>query len=174
MWKNRELSLKDIRQGLLRLREKLERVLPVYVASLERILEMPVEFGRRWRASWIEEHLEKVRRSYQQLVNQGMVAGLFSGVVSNLMSTITRQPALQNPAASWQFAVSVFPSGEVKMFLTGMSPQKAGAITVSFEEFEQAVLGLKNQILSGSLVLQVEEEIPSLIYKHLARDQAAG
>jgi hypothetical protein len=175
MWKNREPGLENIGQELPRLREKLERMLPAYVASLQRVSGMPVELGRRWRASWVAEHLEKVRQSYQQLVNQGMVAGLFGGMVSNLMSTITRQPALaQNPAASWQFAVSILPTGEAKPTLTGMSPRQAEAIVVSFEEFERAALELEKKILSGRLVPERQDQIPSLIYAHLDTGRAAS
>ena len=169
MWKNRELSLENIGQELPRLREKLERMLPAYVASLKRLSGMPVELGRRWRASWVEEHLEKVRQSYQQLVNQGMVAGLFGGMVSNLMSTITRQPAAQNPAASWQFAISILPSGEAKPTLIGMSPQQAGVITISFEEFERAAVKLKDNVLSGELVPEDEADVRRMIYNRLAK-----
>ena len=170
MWKNRELSLGDIGQELPKLREKLERLLAGYTASLNRVSRMPVEFGRRWRASWVEEHLDRVRQSYQQLVDQGIVAGLFGGMVANIMSTVMRQPAAaQSPAASWQFAVSILPSGEAKPILIDMSPQQAGAIVVSYEEFERAALKLKDSVLSGELVPEDEAEVPRLIYNSLAK-----
>lgn len=170
MWKNRELSLEGIGQELPKLREKLERVLPGYAASLERVSEMPVEFGRRWRTSWVEEHLEKVRQGYQQLVNQGMVGALFGGMVSNLMSTITRQPApTPSPTNSLSFAVSVLPSGEVRPTLKSMPQQQAGVITVTFEEFERVALKLKGNVLSGELVPEDEAETRRLIYDRLAK-----
>ena len=169
MWKNRELSLEAMGHELSRLQEKLERLLPGYAASLKRVSGMPVEFERRWRASWVEGHLDKVRQSYQQLVNQGMVAGLFGGMVANIMSTVMRQPAAQSPAASWQFAVSILPSGKAKPTLIGMSPQPAGAITISYEEFERAALKLKDSVLSGELVPEDEAEVPRLIYNSLAK-----
>lgn len=170
MWKNRELSLEDIRQELPRLREKLESVLPGYIASLERVSGMPVELGRRWRASWVEEHLEKVRQSYRQFVNQGMLGGLFGNMVVNIVSTVTRQPAVaQSPVASLQFAVSILLSGEAKPTLIGISPQQAGAVTVSFEEFERAALKLKNDVLSGKLVPEDAAEARRLIYDRLAK-----
>jgi len=98
-----------------------------------------------------------------------MVAGLFGGMVSNLMSTITRQPAAQNPAASWQFAISILPSGEAKPTLIGMSPQQAGVITISFEEFERAAVKLKDNVLSGELVPEDEADVRRLIYNRLAK-----
>lgn len=172
MRKNRELSLEDIGQQLPELRDKLEKVLPSYVASLERVSEMPVEFGRRWRTSWVEEHLEKVRQSYQQLVNQGMMAGLFGGIVSNLMSMVTRQPSVTlNQAPSWPFAISVLPSGEARPTLKSI-PQQAEVITVSFEEFEQAALRLKDNVLSGEPVPEDEAEVQRLIYDRLAKTKS--
>lgn len=173
MWKNRELSLEDIGQELPKLREKLGRVLPGYVASLERISAMPVEFGRRWRTSWLEEHLEKVRQNYQQLVNQGMVVGLVGGMMSNIMSTITRQPAVtQSPSPPWPFAVSILPSGEVRSTLKSMPPQQAEAITVSFEEFERTALKLKDDVISGKLVPEDEAEVRRLIYDSLVKTKS--
>jgi len=173
MWKSRELSLEDIGQELPKLREKLEKVFPAYITSLERVSEMPVEFGRRWRASWVEEHLEKVRQGYQQLVNRGMVAALFGGMVSNLMSTITRQPApTPSLVNSLSFAISVLPSGEVKPTLESMPLQQEGVTTVSFEEFERVALKLKGGVLSGELVPADEAEIPRLIYSSLAKTRS--
>ena len=173
MWKNRELSLGDIGQELPKLREKLEKAFPAYITSLERVSEMPVEFGRRWRASWVAEHLEKVRQSYQRYYNQGMVGSLFGGMVVNIVSTVTRQPVpAPSPANSLSFAIAVLPSGEAKPTLIGMSPQPAGVITISYEEFERAALKLKDSVLSGELVPEDEAEIRRLIYSSLAKTKS--
>jgi hypothetical protein len=68
-----------------------------------------------------------------------------------------------------QFAVSILLSGEAKPTLIGISPQQAGAVTVSFEEFERAALKLKNDVLSGKLVPEDAAEARRLIYDRLAK-----
>jgi len=41
-----------------------------------------------------------------------------------------------------------------------------------FEEFEQTALKLKNDVLSGELVPEREDEIPRLIYDSFARGKS--
>ena len=53
-----------------------------------------------------------------------------------------------------------------------MSPQQAGVITVSFEQFERAAFKLRGQVLSGELVPEDEAEVPRLIYNSLAKTKS--
>ncbi|MFC1909961.1 hypothetical protein ACFLXC_01550 [Chloroflexota bacterium] len=173
MWKNSGLSLEDMGQELPQLRENLERVFPGYVASLKRVSRMPVEFGRRWRASWVAEHLYKVTQNCQQFVNQGAIAGLFGGmavnIALNLASAVTKQPREAiPPVPALDFAIAIWPSGDARPTLRSMSPRQAGVVTVSFEDFERAALKLRNDVLSGELVPLDKAEVPRLIYQDLA------
>jgi len=171
MWKSRELNPEDIGQQLPRLRKKLEKVFPAYVTSLERVSWMPVEFGRRWRASWVEEHLEKVRQSYQQLVNRGMVVGFFGGMVADIMGTVLRQPPTEGPATARDFAIAVSPWGEARPVLKSMSSQQSGVVAVRFEEFERAALKLRDDVLGGELEPEDEVEVRRLIYEKLVKGE---
>lgn len=174
MWKSRELSLEDISQGLPKVREKLERVFPNYVASLRRVSEMPMEFERRCRASWIEEFLERTRESYQEFVGRCMVGGFVGGMMANIVATFTRQPMIvtELPTPSSLVNLAIWPSGEVRPVLKDTPPAQTGVITVSFEKFERGALQLKNGVLSGGLVLQEEEQIPRIVYNIFARGKS--
>ena len=44
-----------------------------------------------------------------------------------------------------------------------------GVIVVTFEEFEQTAVKLKNDVQSGELMPSVEDEILGLIYKNLGK-----
>ena len=98
------------------------------------------------------------------------MGSLFGNMVVNIVSTVTRQPVpTPSPANSPSFAIAVLPSGEAKPTLTGMSPRQAGAIMVSFEEFERAAVKLKDNVLSGELVTEDEADVRRLIYNRLAK-----
>ena len=174
MWKSKELSLEEISQELPKVREKLERVFPNYVASLRRVSERPMEFERRCRASWIEEFLERTRQSYQEFVGRCMMGGFFGGMMANLVATITRQPMMptERLAPSSLVNLAIWPSGEVRPVLKDTPPAQTGVITVSFERFERVALQLKNGVLSEGLVLQEEGQIPKIMYNFFARGES--
>ena len=167
----KELSLEDIGREVSLLSEEMERVLPTYAASLRRVSEMPVEFERRCRAAWIEVLLEKTRQTYQDMLARCVMVGFVGTMLTSAMAMVTGQPMMApgKPSTSTLLSIAIWPSGEIKPVLTADPPGQVGVIVVTFEEFEQTAVKLKNDVQSGELMPSVEDEILGLIYKNLGK-----
>jgi len=167
MFSRKELSLEDIAGEIPELREKMETLLPTYVASLERSCQVPLEFERRYRASWIDELFQKTRKRYEKvLIGCGMI-NLMGTALSNAVAMAMRQPAvgLNQASAPIPLYIVIWPSGEINPVLKDDLPRQVEVAAVNFQEFEQICLGLKDDVLKGKLVPEAESDIPRLIYK---------
>jgi len=167
MLTRKELSLEDIAREIPELRERMKTLLPTYMASLERLCPVPLEFERRYRASWIDEFFQKTRKRYEKvLIGCGMIK--FMGTaLSNAMAMATRQPAVGQSQASTPIPLylAIWPSGEINPVLKDDLPRKAEVVAVTFPELEQICSGLKDDVLKGKLVPEAEDTIPRLIYE---------
>ena len=167
MFSRRELSLEDIDGEVPELRGKMESLLPTYVASLERLCQSPLEFERRYRASWIDELLQKTRKRYEKFIAGCGMIKLMGTALSNVVATAMRQPAvgLDQAFAPIPLCIAIWPSGEINPVLKDDLPGQVEVAAVSFQEFEQICLRLKDDTLKGRLVPEAEDDIPKLIYE---------
>lgn len=87
----------------------------------------------------------------------------------------TGQPVVPpgKPSASSLLSIAIWQSGEIKSVLTADAPRQAGVIVVTFEEFEQTALKLKDDVLSGEPVPEDEAEVRRLIYNSLAKARSS-
>lgn len=165
MWYRKELSLEVIGREVTVLSEKNKGVLPIYVASLKRVSEMPFEFERCCRASWIEVLLEKTRQSYQDVFARCKMVGFVSDMLIGTMATMLRQPvAMSGGEAVSLLCIGIWPSGEIKPVLRDDSLERSGVVMVTFEQFEEVALKLKHDVLNGKLTPERDDEIPKLIH----------
>ncbi|RLC61928.1 MAG: hypothetical protein DRI01_07715 [Chloroflexi bacterium] len=169
----KELSLEDIAREFPSISDDMERILATYVSRLRRVLEMPIEFERRCRASWIEVLLEKTRQSYQNVLARCQMFGFASDMLIGTVATVLRQPLpMPGQKAISLLCLGIWPSGDIKPVLRDESLKQSGIVTVSLEQFEEVGGRLKNDVLSGKLRPEREDEIPRLIYENLARGEA--
>jgi hypothetical protein len=174
MWYRKELSLEGIAREVTLLSEKNKGVLSIYVTSLKRISEMPAEFERRCRASWIEVLLEKTRQSYQDILARCKMVGFVGDMLTSTVAMMMRQPVVMSgrDSASSLLCLGIWPSSEVKPVLRDDSLKQSGIVMVTFEEFEQVAVRLKNDVLNGKLRPEREDEIPQLIYGDFAKGKS--
>lgn len=162
----KEFSLDDIVRELPALRERMGKVVPAYVTSLERLSAVPLEFERRCATQWIDALLDRVRQDYQDTLSRCQAVGAFGDVMVRTMAAMTQQPAemsLRESVSSW-LCIGIWPSGQIKPVLREDSLRQAGVTVIRLPEFEQAVLRLKGEVLSGKVVPKSADEIPRFIH----------
>ena len=95
-------------------------------------------------------------------------------MLTNIMTMARRQPVMMpsRPPVSQIVNIAIWPSGKVEPALRDDSLTAAGAIPVTFEQFEEVALKLKRDVLSGKLVPGEEDEIPKLTYNTFAKGKS--
>ncbi|MCL0064252.1 hypothetical protein M1N83_03605 [Dehalococcoidia bacterium] len=111
------------------------------------------------------------KRCNELKVKMGVMVGFVGTMLTSAMAMVTGQPMMApgKPSTSTLLSIAIWPSGEIKPVLTADPPGQVGVIVVTFEEFEQTAVKLKNDVQSGELMPSVEDEIPGLIYKNLGK-----
>ena len=167
MLNQRERSLDDLLDEVRQLKERIKAILPSYTALLKEISQLPEEFERRYRASWIDELFQKTRKRYEKfLISCGMIS-LMGTALSNAVAMAMRQPVvgLNQVSTPIPLYIAIWPSGEINPVLKDDLSRQVEVAAVNFQEFEQICLGLKDDVLKGKLVPEAESDIPRLIYK---------
>ena len=163
--------LEDLLAELLKLRGKLEEILPSHTAALNRLPRIPVEFDRRYWVSRVDLLLGKIKGEYERYqaeVNRANLVGRFMTVAIDAamkMGGLGPMPA-QPPMEA---CIAISSSGEVKLSLRDAHAGPSGAVLLTFQEFEKLALRLKDNILKGLATPNSDDEIPKMI-----RDLALG
>jgi len=166
MSNQREWSLNKFLGEVRELKERMEKVFPSYLASLEKVPQLPVEFEHRWWSSRAEVLLEKVRADYQKYQVQAQKAD-FLGKFMTLGIDVALKAGGMQPVAlppSPRIGISMSPSGKIEPALIDDLNRQPDAILITFEKFEAITQRLKGEILKGKVVPKSEDEIPRLVY----------
>jgi len=148
------------------LKDRMEKVFPSYLASLEKTSRLPIEFDRRWWSSRVEALLVKVKTDYQKYQAQAQKAD-FLGKFMTLAADVALKAGGMEPIAppaSLQVGISISPSGKIQPALIDDPYRRPDVILITFKEFEAIVHRLKSELLKGVIVPVSEDEIPKLIY----------
>lgn len=148
-----------------KLRENLEKVFPSYVAALNRLSQVPAEFERGYWVSKVDLLLEKVRgdyEKYQTKVNKANFRGQFMGIAIDTMMRAGRLGSI-SPPSPLEGCLAIWPSGKIEPTYMGATPEQSEAVLVRFEEFQGAILKLRDRVLKGEVAVSAESEIPGLI-----------
>ena len=123
-------------------------------------------------AVWLRRVIPDVHRQPQPL--EPAAPASVDGMLTSAVAMVTRQPVMpqEKPSASSLVSIAIWPSGDIKPILTADPPRGGQVVVVTFEEFERSAVRLKNDVLSGKLVLKGEDEIPRLIYDNLVKGKS--
>jgi hypothetical protein len=162
----KELSLEDIAREVPLLSEKVERVLPTYVASLRRVSEMPVEFERHFWASRVDALLQTVRADYENFQAKAQKVEFLGKFMTLGMDIVLKAGGLEPiaPPPPARLGISILPSGKIGSALFEDPPKQPDAVIVTYEEFVAIAERLKDGLLKGTVAPTSEDEIPKLIY----------
>ena len=166
MSNQREWSLNKFLGELRKLKERMEKVFPSYLASLEKVPQLPVEFEHRWWSSRVEALLEKVRADYQKYQTQAQKVD-FLGKLMTLGIDVALKAGGMQPVAlppSPRIGISMSPSGKIEPALIDDLNRQPDAVFITFEKFEAIAQRLKGEILKGKVAPKSEDEIPRLAY----------
>ena len=165
MLNQRERSLDDLLDEVRQLKERIKAIVPSYTDLLKETSQLPDEFERRYRASWIDELFQKTRKRYEKfLISCGMLS-LMGTALSNAVAMGQPVVGLNQVSTPIPLYIAIWPSGEINPVLKDDLPRQVEVAAVNFQEFEQICLGLKDDVLKGKLVPEAESDIPRLIYK---------
>ena len=162
-----ERSLDSLLSELHKLREKAEELAPLYGAMLEKVAQMPADFGRRWWSSRVNVLLQEVEVDYQKYQAQAEKAHLLGGLMTLAADIALKAGKMEPipPPASLQVGISISPSGKIEPALFDDPNRQPNVIFITFEEFGAIARRLKEEILKGVVMPKKEDEIPKLIYK---------
>ena len=166
MSNQRERNLNNFLGEVRELKERMKRVFPSYLASLEKVSQIPVESERRWWTSRVEALLQKVRADYQKYQTQAQKAD-FLGKFMTLGIDVALKAGGMQPVAlppSPRIGMSISPSGKIEPALLDDPYKPPNVILVTFEEFEAITQRLRGELLKGAIVPTSEDEIPRLVY----------
>ena len=128
MLSQRGQSPENLLAELCALRARLEEALPGYVASLAKICQAPVEFDRRYRASWVDSLLRKVEKSYQEYQVARSKADLlskFMTAAADIALIAARKEPMPFPAVP-QISIAIYPEGKIEPIDRGQHPSTRG------------------------------------------------
>lgn len=156
----------NLLQEVSDLRERMEKLLPTYIASLDMLSQAPEEFTRRFWASCVEALLQKVRAEYQKYQAQAQKADFLGKFMTLGIEAVLKAGGMEPipPAASLQVGMSISPSGKIEPALIDDPYRQSDAILITFEQFEAIAQRLRGEILKGMIVPKSEDEISKLIY----------
>jgi len=162
----------DTRKAL-KLKERIERIFPSYLASLEKTSQLPGEFERRWWASRVEALLEKVKTGYQKYQARAKEADFVGKFMTLGIDAVLKAGGMQPVTlpASLQVGISISPSGKIEPAIFDDPNRQPDTILVNFEEFEAIALRLKDELLKGTIMSTREDEMPKLVYGLVAEQK---
>ncbi|MCK4266779.1 MAG: hypothetical protein KAX31_05815 [Thermoplasmata archaeon] len=166
MSKQSEWSLNNFLGEVRELKERMEKVFPSYLVSLEKTSQLPSEFERRWWSSRVEALLEKVRADYQKYQARAKKADFLSKFMALGIDAVLkagRMEPLPLPV-SLQVGISISLLGKIEPALIDDLNRQPDAIIVTFGRFEAIIQRLRGELLKGMIVPKSEDEIPKLIY----------
>jgi len=166
MSNQREWSLSNFLGEVRELKERMEKVFPSYLASLEKTSQLPGEFTRIWWSSRVEVLLEKVRANYQQYHARAKEADLLGKFMTLGVDMVLKAGGMEPvpPPTSLQVGVSISPLGKIEPTLFDDPNKQPDTIVTTFEGFEAIAQRLRGEILKGTIVPKSEDEIPKLVY----------
>ena len=147
------------------LRERMDALFPQYVASLQRLADIPVESDRRFWVSRVDSLIEVVRGNYQKYEVARSKADLlskFMTMATDLALMAARKEPIPFPA-TLQICISISPEGRIEPVVDDPASRAEGVIFLTFPQLEAIARKLKEGILNGRVVPIGEEEIPKLI-----------
>ncbi len=166
MSNQREWSLNNFLGEVRELKDRMEKVFPSYLASLEKTSRLPIEFDRRWWSSRVEALLVKVKTDYQKYQAQAQKADFLGKFMTLAVDVALKAGGMEPiaPPASLQVGVSISPSGKIEPALSDDPNRQPEAIFVTFDQFEAIAQRLKGKLLKGTVMPANEGEIPRLVY----------
>ena len=166
MSNQREWSLNNFPGEVRELKERMEKVFPSYLASLQKVSQLPDEFNRRFWASRVEALLARVRTDYQKWQAQAQKADFLGKFMTLGVDVVLKAGGMEPiaPPASVRIGISISPPGKIEPALIGDPNRQSDVILITLEEFEEITQRLKDELLKGTTVPTSEDEIPRLIH----------
>lgn len=166
MSSRRELSLDNLLREVHALRESIEALFPAYIASLQRLSRVPGEFERRYWAAKIDPLVDRVKGEhdkYQAEVDQANLLGRLMTPLRDAMLRMGRMEPVP-PPAPLESCVSISSSGKIELTLRDTPLSRADVVLLTFEEFREVALRLRQMVMEGTVAPKEEDEILKLIY----------
>jgi len=166
MSNQRERSFDDFPREVHELRDRMEQVLPSYLAGLKKLSHLPEEFNRRFWASRLEALLAKVKSDYQKWQAQVQKADLLGKFMILGVDVVLKAGGMEPiaPPPLPQLGISISSSGKIESDWRDNPYREPQAIFVTYEEFMAITQKLKEKLLKATIVPTNEDEIPRLIY----------
>ncbi len=166
MSSQRERTLDDLLSEVRQLKERMQKILPSYTASLKALSPLPDEFGGQFWVSCVEALLEKVEADYQKYQAQAQKADLWGKLMTLGVDIALKAGGMEPvpPPNSLRVGVSIYQSGKIEPALMDDPNKQPDAILVTYEEFAAIAQRLKDELLKGTTVPTSEAEIPKLVY----------
>lgn len=148
------------------LRERMEELFPPYIASLQRLSQMPVEFHRRYWAAKIDSLVDKVKVEYDRYQAEIDRANLFGRLMTPLRDAALRAGRMEPipPPTPMEGCISISGSGKIELTLRDAPLSQTDAVLLTFEEFRGVALKLRQMVMEGTVAPKGEDEIPRLIH----------
>jgi len=159
------MSLDKLPGEVRNLRERMETLFPQYIASLQRLSQMPVESeGRHW-ASEIDSLVDRMKTKHDRYQAEVDRANLLGRLTTPLRDAFLRMGGMQPvpPAAPLENCISISSSGKMEPTLRDAIPSQPDRVLVTFEEFLTLALKLRQMVIKGDIKMRSEEEIPILL-----------
>lgn len=166
MSNRRESSLDNLLSEVHELRERMEDLFPPYISSLRRLSQVPMEFDRRSWASCIDSLILKVKgdyEKYQVARNKVDLVSKFMTAAADIALIAARKEPVPFPTAP-EISISISPEGKIEPVVDDGTAPPVGVILLTFEEFQEVALKLRQMVMEGAVVPKGEDEIPRLIY----------
>lgn len=167
MSSQREYSLDSFCMEVHELKGKMESLLPGYVAVLQRLCQIPEEFGRRFWASHVEALVRKVKTDYENYQFDAQKANLVGKITERAVDAILlamKQQPIPFPEPL-QPCISISSSGKIEPAIFDASRRQEGAILVTIEKFETIARRLEDEVMKEKVTPKSGDEIPRLIYE---------
>jgi hypothetical protein len=166
MSNQREWSLNNFLGEVRELKERMEKVFPSYLVSLEKTSQLPDELERRWWSSRVEALLKKVRADYQKYQAQAQKVDFLGKFMTLGVDIALKAGGMEPivPPVSLQVGISISLLGKIEPALIDDLNRQPDAIIVTLEQFEAIAHRLRGEILKGMIVPKSEDEISKLIY----------
>ncbi|MDP2949675.1 MAG: hypothetical protein Q8P22_09080 [Chloroflexota bacterium] len=158
-------SCEQLLAGAVKLKEEMNRLLPVYADAVKRLSHTPEEFDREGCAAWVDALVEKVAPEYRRWEAARPRAAIMSTLAVAMMG-LTLKAVGQQPLAlppSPVVAVAILPDGTLRICLTVEYASRADVAVLPWSEFEAVAMKLKEKVLRGEAQFRGAEEVPALL-----------
>jgi len=148
------------------LKGKLEEAFPPYVAALARVYQAPVEFDRRCWASYVDSLILKLKgdyEKYQVARNKADLLSKFMTAAADIALIAAKKEPMPFPTAP-EISISIASEGKIEPVVDDGTAPPVGVILLTFEEFQEVALKLRQMVMEGTVAPKGEDEIPRLIH----------